>query len=462
MTPIRSLAAFGATAVVLGSAWAFGSVEPVWFAAASALILGLAAVALAASAVEASEPLPRDLCLLMWALPVTAALTLVPLPQGLRAALGPGSAELLDRVTPGGSGGWRPVSLDPRDTWNALTVAAAVSAVFWLVARGALHGPVAAGLRALAVAGGVVLAGYGLYDRAFHGDPSLIFGSLPLPEVGTPFGPFVNRNHFAGAMLLFLGLSAGGMLATLARRRRAGAAAFGGATLLIAAALAATTSRGAVLGVGGFAGVLLLATPGARRRKAILSGVAALVVIVVILWSVGAADEWISRFVTDPVRGRWSNRFLVQADALRLFAGHPLLGTGAGTFEAAYPPFQSVDDARHFSDAHSDWAQFLAETGLAGVGLAALGAMVLARRLRFAVRSAAPGRWLVIGPMAGFVGVAVHGLVETNLHVPSNSLLMALALSLGSAAALQLREPASCAVPGPGSTADAPARSQGP
>ena len=40
-------------------------------------------------------------------------------------------------------------------------------------------------------------------QRLIDPDPQRMFWSVEIYEVGTPFGPYVNRNHFGGAMLLF-------------------------------------------------------------------------------------------------------------------------------------------------------------------------------------------------------------------------------------------------------------------
>ena len=54
------------------------------------------------------------------------------------------------------------------------------------------------------------------------------------------------------------------------------------------------------------------------------------------------------------------------------------------------------------------------------------------------VRDPGPARWLVAGPASAVAGLCVHGLVETNLHVPANALLCAVVLGLAYAAAGRL------------------------
>jgi O-antigen ligase len=120
-----------------------------------------------------------------------------------------------------------------------------------------------------------------------------------------------------------------------------------------------------------------------------------------------------------------------------VFAGSPLFGTGAGTFALVYPPFQTVDDLRFFSNAHGDWVQFLMETGLAGAAFVVAAGAKAAASAKRAAADADPRRWLVLGPAAGCLATCVHGLFETNLHLPANALLFAATLSLAFAASLR-------------------------
>ena len=107
------------------------------------------------------------------------------------------------------------------------------------------------------------------------------------------------------------------------------------------------------------------------------------------------------------------------------------------TFASAYPPFQTVDDVRFFSSAHSDWAQFLMETGVLGLAFAVAAGREFVARLRDAGADESPRRWHVIGPAAGCIALCVHGFFETNLHVPANALLFTVTLSLACGASLR-------------------------
>jgi len=262
-----------------------------------------------------------------------------------------------------------------------------------------------------------------------------------LPDVATPFGPYVNRNHFGGLMLLFIGVAAGSALAALAAGRRLLALPAMSAGAVCVLALAATSSRGAGIGLLAGAVFLVAASPRGGRVRLLAMLLAAVAAVVAVLAFLGLLGEMTGRIHLG-LEGREGNRFAVQWDALRVFAGAPIFGTGAGTFAAVYPPFQTVPDMRYFSNAHSDWAQFLMETGLLGVAFVAAAARHLVPVLRRASAPGDPRRWLVIGPAAGCAAMCVHGLFETNLHMPANALLFATTLSLAYGASMRAEAPA--------------------
>ena len=71
-----------------------------------------------------------------------------------------------------------------------------------------------------------------------------------------------------------------------------------------------------------------------------------------------------------------SNRFrlLVWSSTLKIIAENPFFGVGFGNYELHYPPFRTVEEWRLseklvVANAHNDYLQIAAETGLIGLGL---------------------------------------------------------------------------------------------
>jgi len=348
------------------------------------------------------------------------------------------------------------LSLAPEATREALALAVAYVGAFLLLRaearrRGGRHAVVA-----LLTLSGVGLAALGVAQHLTQPDPEhrLLYWTVPLAEVGTPFGPYVNRNQFAGAMAILAAIAAGEAMASRAEGRRGRASLFGGAAALEVVALCATTSKGGIAGAA-VATALLWASLGAGRRLRGLVGIAAGAagLAAVLAWT-GALGEIAHRFAH--FEGRWMGRFQVQADAVRVFLRNPWSGTGAGSFEAVYPAHQTVCDDRAFDNAHSDWAQFLMETGLLGVLAAALVVRAVLPWARAGARAEGAARWRVLGPLAGVAACVAHGFVDVGLHIPANALLTVSALSLASAAAAPADESARAAASAASAAGKAP------
>ena len=133
----------------------------------------------------------------------------------------------MDRFTlllmPDAASTWRPLSLDPPATVLALALIAASALMFWCCRHLSGRGQ-ALGLVQIVALVGLAGAIAAIAQRAV--DPTRIYGLwLPVDAGARPFGPFVNRNHFATWLLLALPLAAGAVSAMGPRRLAPGLAA---------------------------------------------------------------------------------------------------------------------------------------------------------------------------------------------------------------------------------------------
>ena len=254
---------------------------------------------------------------------------------------------------------------------------------------------------------------------------------FPLPEGAGPFGPFVDRNHFAG----FIELTAPLGLALVARTagQRDMLLLLGLFTVVPIGALFLSASRGGIISFL-FEAVLLLFLLRARpRRRNLLLAAAAV--------GLGAAafaawlgwNESLERFSeltsTNVSRDR---RISMYRDTWKVFEHSPWTGTGLGTLVVAYPRYESYYDGRIVDHAHNDYLELLAETGIAG-GLCGLAfVLVLIRRglHNLAHAGAGPLGPVRAGALAGCGGILLHSFVDFNLHIPSNALLFLLLATL--------------------------------
>ena len=266
---------------------------------------------------------------------------------------------------------------------------------------------------------------------AFNGK---LFWQFSLPDGAEPFGPFVNRDHFAGFVELTapLGLA---MLFNKAHRPDKTALLIL-CTFMPIVALLLSGSRG---GIVGFTVATLVLVVFSRQRLAERKFVLATLALVVMagtisLWlGAGAAA---ARFETiSPAGLTNSQRIAMDRDTWKIFLDHPLMGTGLGTLETVYPKYQSFYGKKIVGHAHNDYLELLAETGaLGGVLRAGFIAVFLWTGIQNA-RSAesATNRAFLAGSLGACSGLLVHSLVDFNLHIPSNALIFLLLATLSCA-----------------------------
>lgn len=464
-----------AFALVVWGTLAFGAVYPWGYRplALAAAITGLAALtqAFRRGRLRAGDGVLLTALVLVIA---GACVQTVPLPPRLRTALSPASEAYFREYDPvyrlayDASRGAavvvgalaprevprRPLSLDAEATWRGVFLLTA----FTLLLAGLVRTFARAGITRVArwlIAFGVVVALIGIVQKAVLGDHAFagmkIYGFWePTYKLTTPFGPFVNKNHFAGWMLLalplamgyFAGLAEAAAVETRTWRERLLwlSSQAGGQTQLLVLAIAVMTlsllmtlSRS---GVGGLViAVGLTSLAGARALRSLKARVAlgaslAVLIVVAVQWS---SVNLAARFDTLP--GAVSMRLHAWQDGWTIVKDFPLTGTGLNTYGAATLKYQTGDRVLHFREAHNDYLQIAAEGGLllgvpAGVALIAFVWMV---RRRFArSHDDRLTHWVRVGATTGLVAIAVQSLVEFSLQMPgitaSAVVVMAMAL----------------------------------
>jgi O-antigen ligase len=250
---------------------------------------------------------------------------------------------------------------------------------------------------------------------------------------GLPFGPYVNRNHFAGFAELVVPLAL--IPLVLGRVRRERWPIVGLFAVLPIGALFLSASRGGLVSFGAELGVLALVM--IRRRemgKQLLPGAAVLLVaLLLVSWlGVGQILERLSSVQLLEVTA--GKRASMRRDTWRIFLDHPFVGTGLGTLQIVYPPYETLYDGKIVNHTHNDYLEALAETGIAG-GLCCawfLGVLLAEslKRLRQIINSFTGA--LQLSGLVACCGFLVHSLVDFNLHIPSNALLFFLMAHLAS------------------------------
>jgi O-antigen ligase len=440
-------------AVVALLAWgvlAFGAVYPwaYWPLAAGSAVVGLWGL-------SATGGL-RDRRVRAFAIAATSLILVMLLqcigwPVAVVDAVAPSVAEFRSAFEVGYRPGDREsLSIDPRSTVEALLYSASLAVLLAGLLRGLRLIPLtwlmnqiwglAVGLAVVAVVQKVLL------------DPKapLLYGFWRPEQGGNPFGPFVNRNHFAGWVLMVLPLAVAGACHALQVARhpntrrladrfrwmtsadgtRVALLGFVSVTLFMAIAL--TGSRSGVAG----AIVALLALTAAISKDVANRAVRRAAVIFVLLAIVGGVswaglNATVARFAV--AGGDAEGRLAAWRDTRRIIADFPVFGIGFGTYHRAMLAYQTSGRTEIYAQAHNDYLQFLAEGGLVGAGAAAAIGLVLmaTMRRRFRGHDDDPfRRWMRWGAVAGLTGIAAQSLVEFSLQMPGVAVLTVVLLAI--------------------------------
>jgi O-antigen ligase len=257
------------------------------------------------------------------------------------------------------------------------------------------------------------------------------------------FGPFVNRNHFAGfveltvpvalAQLIFRGLrrDAFPLLVLLA--------------IVPVSALILSGSRGGIIGFGLEICLLALLAKVRKTEKqhhlAALAMVSLAAVLLIAWLGAGKAVERFSQ--ARNLELSMSLRVSMGRSALHMFLDHPIKGVGIGALAEAYPRYETVYDGNIVEHVHNDYLEALAESGIAGGICGLIFLLLLYRDARDAFHRSQGhfSRALHAGAIAAVSGLLLHSFIDFNLHIPSNAFLFLVQVSVATSSALPSRSP---------------------
>jgi O-antigen ligase len=350
---------------------------------------------------------------------------LVPLPPGLWQRI-PGHAPYFAVARETGSLGWRPLTLSPDLTLNAIA---------------GLLPATALGLLALMLdLRGRILAAYWLVGIACA---SAVLGLIQLASGGTAFhlfrtssadsavGLFANRNH--QAVLMACSLPVVAALAAIRLREGGSSGRILGAAASIAAlmaiAIAATGSRmGLLLGAIGLAsGAAILALCANWKAVArpvrpaywvagIAAALAVIVPISILIARSGAIERLTSSQAIDETRVAALRPMLQAAWSFMPF------GAGFGTFEPVYQQFEpySLLSTIYLNQAHNEPVQLAIEGGVPALALLFLFLLWWLRSSVLAVRSreSAARRAMAMAAVSVTLLVMLSSLVDYPLRTP--------------------------------------------
>lgn len=423
-------------------------------------LLGLTAVAALASpaATFAFPRRTRSLDIALVALLVAIAMQVVPMPASLVSSISPHARDItaaVHLVPPGVTPpGWTSLTVNREATLFALATVALGVFSFW-IARGVFSagGGTRVFCRALAFLGALA-ATLAVIQKAVA-PRMVLFLTTPEARSASPFGAFVNRNHFAAWLLMVAAPVAGYSIARLHThpsprgrwRESIGQIMSSGviftaiAVLIMIGILLITLSRSALAGLGCAAAAgwwLGRARLRSERTSApALLGWAAAIIIVVVLFV--DVDGWATRLEQslDTSSAQFS-RLTIWRESIPIIQDFWLTGTGAGTYSNAMTLYQqthvwvgAMQSWAHFNNAHSFYVQVASEGGLL-LALPALWIAIALIRLGARAIRADNGEmfWVRVGAAAGLLGLAVQSVWEVALVMPANAVLAGMLVGL--------------------------------
>ena len=374
-------------------------------------------------------------------------LQLLPLPTAVWRLLSPSAEQVAAAIalTPAATRLFEPISLDSRATlWAALVVTGSF-ATFVIARQLFSRGSVRTIVRAICSLGMAVSA-LAIAQAATAG--RRIYWTFPTDHEGPlPFGPFINRNHFATWVIMAAPLCFGYLAArsdshatgSSARSSRDGRIAsaidgrgvwlFACGTTMVAALLLTLSRSGIIsLALAGSLTILVTRPRGDSARHWWFGAAAAGAFIASSLVIDMSAVTARLAAASTAIEGRTR----IWAETLPVVRDFWLTGAGAGTYETAMLLYQQSDRLWYYNQAHNHYLQLAAEGGLL-LGIPA--AFALFAYSREALRRIARDRsgifWILSGVLCGLGAAALQSVWETGLTMPANAALAAVLAAIG-------------------------------
>jgi hypothetical protein len=324
------------------------------------------------------------------------------------------------------------ISFKPDRTWLGLAFLGVFGLLLLGLTRGLGDDDVRRLMPRLAILGSVV-AVVAIVQAAFGNGRVYGFWE-PIDAGARVFGPFINRNHFAGWMLLALPPVMAVIAARIDSGKARSATTLGVAAALMLVALVLSLSRSGVvclllaLTMTGYA---VLRNHPRVTRKHVLVGLLVVVALAVV-GRLGLGTNAAHVAAAGPDLGGHAG---VWTDAWRVHEYVPLFGSGLNTFGTAMTMLQEFEVGRvHFAEARNDYLQILVEGGYV-MSLAVIVLIVIVVwQIRLSFRDGRDGadggddndrasRWIRLGAITALIAMMLQESVEFSLQIPGSAAL---------------------------------------
>jgi len=284
---------------------------------------------------------------------------------------------------------------------------------------------------------GFIIAILGLVAK--YGQTGKIYWLKDSSGMGGSLGLYVNRNNFAGFMIMIIPLTLGMLLAD---GKRAKGALYGFMGIIMVISLFSSQSRTGIIGflVSLIFMSLMLAARKHLYKKALIILTCAVLAVFFLSFIFIAMTIGGERLLTllNPIRAMAESRWTLWKDTFRIIRAFPFFGTGLGTFQHAFTQYKTIKVPTFFFYAENEYLQLLSETGLVGFLLFLWGVLAFAGRIAYRLfwpfspekRRDPYVIALGIGTLGSILALSIHIFTQFDLHIPSNAFLISIIAGL--------------------------------
>jgi len=285
-----------------------------------------------------------------------------------------------------------------------------------------------------------VLSFFGIIQHLISNNK--IYWFRELTQGGVPFGPYVNRNHYAGFMEMLFPLVIGLFLfykphVSYTSLREKLVELFnlektnvylllGLSAVLIGTSVFLSLSRSGIISLSVsmmFFGFMLLGQDIHRKRAMIIIIVCTLIALSVGWFGWGPIIERFKELY--PVEGDISEfRPIIWNDSIQLLKDFPLAGSGFGSYVNIYPLYKTLTVKLVVDHAHNDYIELLSNGGAIAflLGIWFVATVVIKSFRVYRKRHELLSLYLFIGSLTGILSILVHSFTDFNLYIGANGL----------------------------------------
>jgi len=277
-----------------------------------------------------------------------------------------------------------------------------------------------------------------------------IYWLRDLTKGGNLFGPFVNRNHYAGLMEMLFPIVLSLFLyykpITLKKSLRQQIAELsnisetniylllGLSAVVIGTSIFISLSRTGIVSLCISMivfGLLVVLRVGDKKKGFII-----IVICILIILAVGwfGWQPIIERFekIKNPEGDISEQRLIIWKDSLQIISDFLITGVGVGNFVNIYPRYRSILGDALAEHAHNDYLELLIEGGAISflLCLIFLCIVVFKSFKVYIKRKELYSIYLFTGSITGIIAILIHGITDFNMHIGSNGLYFFFLLGL--------------------------------